>query len=569
MTMIRIIAVIMVFAQLTVVVANASDRKPLSDAPVIWYEDDRHDIAEPKEREPSIVWDYFDDSWGWPRERWTDPTRLVRNIGTIFGGDQVKPAANINALDEVPNSTWFTNRIGIYPMSPADAARGPGAGTGPDRSQKWVVVSAKTEGVTPGFNIRDAKGVVYLIKFDPPGYLNMTTAAGVISGRILHAAGYNVPEDAAVTFRREDIVVGEGAKIKVAHNEKRPMTKADIDEILNQVDKLNGDEWLAISSKFLTGKPVGPFNYRSRRKDDPNDKVSHENRRELRGFYVLAAWINHFDVKQNNSLDMYIEDKGKHYILHHFLDFASTLGAAAGGPNPRHGYEFGFDPRPIFTRTATLGMREDRWRKRTRDHGFSEVGYFDSEYFDPGKFRPLQPNTAFANTTKRDGYWGAKIVVAFRDSHIDAIVAEGGYREPGAADYVAGVFKKNRDMIARYYFDRVTPLDYFRASANTVVFEDLGQKYAVYPGTTPIYRARCAMVDADRSAKKESKTDWTGLPSTIISLTSGSASLALAAADAKYRFLALECQVNRGDGWSDSVIAYFSPARGRIVAVDR
>ncbi|MCK5407040.1 MAG: hypothetical protein KAJ37_06285, partial [Candidatus Krumholzibacteria bacterium] len=99
--------------------------------------------------------------------------------------------------------------------------------------------------------------------------------------------------------------------------------------------------------------------------------------------------------------------------------------------------------------------------------------------------------------------------------------------------------------------------------------EDLGQKYAVYPGTTPIYRVRCAMVNADRSAKKESKTDWTGLPSTIISLTSGSASLALAAADAKYRFLALECQVNRGDGWSDSVIAYFSPARGRIVAVDR
>ena len=45
--MIRVIAIFMVFAQLTVLVANASDRKPLSDAPVIWYEDDRHDIAEP------------------------------------------------------------------------------------------------------------------------------------------------------------------------------------------------------------------------------------------------------------------------------------------------------------------------------------------------------------------------------------------------------------------------------------------------------------------------------------------------------------------------------------------
>ena len=60
------------------------------------------------------------------------------------------------------------------------------------------------------------------------------------------------------------------------------------------------------------------------------------------------------------------------------------------------------------------------------------MGYFDSTNFDPGAFDPLQPNSSFANTTRRDAYWGAKIVAAFRDEHIDAIVAEGGYRQPGA-----------------------------------------------------------------------------------------------------------------------------------------
>ena len=64
-------------------------------------------------------------------------------------------------------------------MSPEDAARGPMTGNGPDRSGRWVVVSAKTQGVTPGFTVRDALGNRYVIKFDAPGYARMATAAGL------------------------------------------------------------------------------------------------------------------------------------------------------------------------------------------------------------------------------------------------------------------------------------------------------------------------------------------------------------------------------------------------------
>jgi hypothetical protein len=541
----------------------------LRDRPVVWYENDRADIEEPAEREPSILWDYFDDSWGWPRERWTDPNRLIRNFGTLFGGDQVKPAANINALDEVPNSTWFTNRIGLFPMSPADAARGPGRGTGPDRSGKWTVISAKTEGVTPGFNIRDAAGDVYLIKFDPRGCLNATTAAGVISNRILYAAGYNVPEDVSVVFRREDIAVGDGARIKGPGDVKRPMTEDDVDAILARVDRLNETEWIALSSKFLSGKPVGPFDYRSRRKDDRNDRVDHEHRRELRGFYVFAAWLNHYDTKQHNSLDMYVAENGRRFIKHHFIDFASTLGAGANGLNPRYGYEFGFDVVSVARRAATLGLVEDTWRTRNLDHGFTEVGYFDSETFRPDKFRPLQPNHAFANTTARDGYWAAKIVAAFRDEHIRAIVAEGGYREPGAAGYVTRILCERRDKIARHYFDRITPLDYFRARDGALVWDDLGIRYNLYPASPVRYRVRCAMTDKNRSDRKDSRTGWIEVEPTVLRLDEGAAAAALEYADSRYRFLKVECQLDRGDGWSDSVTAFYAPRSGRVIAVDR
>ena len=88
-----------------------------------------------------------------PLGRIFHPGRIVRGIGSAFGGDHVQPAANLNALDEAPNSSWFTNRIGLFPMTPEQVARGPIMEAGPDTSSTWTVVDAKTEGVTPGFTI--------------------------------------------------------------------------------------------------------------------------------------------------------------------------------------------------------------------------------------------------------------------------------------------------------------------------------------------------------------------------------------------------------------------------------
>ncbi|MDH3197714.1 MAG: hypothetical protein OEO21_05685 [Candidatus Krumholzibacteria bacterium] len=536
-------------------------RAPLVDAPVVWHEDDRRGVAKPAPRDPSVTWDYFEDSWGMPRERWTDPVRLVRRAGTLFGGDHVPPADNVNALDEVPNSTWFTNRIGLFAMTPRACAEGPG-GEAPARGAPWTVVSAKTQGVTPGFNVRDARGDVYVIKFDPPGYLGMTTAAGVASNRILYAAGYNVPVDHVVTFARATIVVAPEAKIRDATGAKRPMTEADVDTILARVERLPGGTYLALASKFLPGEPLGPFPYLGRRKDDSNDRVDHENRRELRGLYVLAAWINHFDTKQQNSLDMYVEEGGARFVKHYLIDFASTLGASANYLSPRFGYEFNLDMIAVLRRSLTLGLVEDRWRKRTRDPGLTEVGYFDSERFEPGKFRPLQPNHAFANTTDRDGYWGAKIVAAFRDAHIDAIVAEAGYRDARAAALVARVLRENRDAIARHFFDRVPPLDFFVVRGERLVFRDLGADYAVYPGTHPRYRARAAAAAADRKPDRSGWSEWVELAVTELALT---ASLERS----QHPFLAVEVQVDRGSGWSEGVTAYVARGSARVVAVDR
>jgi hypothetical protein len=554
--------------------APAAARPPLVDAPVLWHEDDRHDSAEPAERDPNLLRDQLNTTVLRPVRRATTPSRLVRRVGTLFGGDHVRAAGNVNTLDEVPNSTWFTNRIGLFPLSPEEAARGPCAQDGPSRDGPWTIVSAKTEGVTPGFNIRDARGDTYLIKFDPPGYLGLTTGAGAIAGRILHAAGYNVPEDAVVRFRRERLVLGDGVKIK-EDGVKRSMTEADIEAILERVDPVAPGEYLAISSKFLSGRPVGPFDYRGRRDDDPNDRLDHQHRRELRGLRLLAAWLLHFDTKQGNTLDMYVEEDGRRFVKHYLIDFASTLGAGAHGPTAKYGREYGFDLPQIFARLFAVGLHEDDWRRVRLDPELPEIGFFDTEHFDPKGFKPLTPNSAFAHLTDRDGYWAAKIISAFTDRHLRAICETGRFRDPATARGLAKRLAARRDLIAREWFRTVVPLDFFRVEGNLLRWADLGVERGVWPVVGSRYRVRCTAVDAERRAGGSG--DWCELGETTVDeacdlglALGGAATEAAKAVSAKtHPFLAFEVAVDRGDGWSDSVTAYVARASGRVVAVER
>jgi hypothetical protein len=539
---------------------------PLVDAPVVWYDDDDAPIELPEERDPNVLWDGFHDSVVLPTYRFIDFNRWVRRVGTAFGGDHVVLAHNVNALDEVPNSSWFTNRIGLFPMSPEQVARGVGPGTGPDRSGPWTVISAKTQGVTPGFNIVDARGDRFVIKFDPPGLRGTTTTAGVIVARLLHAAGYNVPDDVTVTFRREDLRIGNDVQITMQDGSRRRMQAADLDAILASVDRLPDGAWFAISSRFLEGTPVGPFNYIGTREDDPNDRIPHQHRRELRGLELIAAWVNHFDTKQNNTLDMYVETGQGGFLKHYLIDFASTLGCGANGLVPRYGWEYTVDLPATLGRIVTLGLVESPWRELQRPVGLEEVGFWVADGWDPEEFKPLQPNSAFVNRTGRDGYWATKIITAFRDEHIDAVVATAGYRDPQAAAYVARILKQRRDIIGRSIFDDIPPLDFFQWRGRSFTFRDLGAERGL-SSRSPRYRLRMAVARSDRDTGPW--TDWILLEGTELDTSRLEVQGILHADSESYPFLAVELCVDRPGGWSSSVRVFAARASRRIVAVER
>ena len=66
----------------------------------------------------------------------SDQFDLVENSFLGAGETVNVRAGNVNALDEVPDSSWFTNRLGRRPMTTEEIARGPCLGRPPPRSSR-------------------------------------------------------------------------------------------------------------------------------------------------------------------------------------------------------------------------------------------------------------------------------------------------------------------------------------------------------------------------------------------------------------------------------------------------
>ena len=117
----------------------------------------------------------------------------------------------MNTLGEVPDSSWFTNRIGQHDMTIDDVLRGPNKVDGPAPGM-WQVTGRPDAGITPKFTIQDARGDTYLIKLDPESNPELPSSVELISTKLFHAFGYHVPEDFIVTFNIDRLTVAPGAR---------------------------------------------------------------------------------------------------------------------------------------------------------------------------------------------------------------------------------------------------------------------------------------------------------------------------------------------------------------------
>jgi hypothetical protein len=451
-----------------------------------WVDLDTEPIPEPPSRDPSLAWQSADRSFFVQAEQFFDFDRLGRKIS----GDP-RQAYNINTFDEVPNSSWFTNRHGLSPMTPAQIAAGDTTLPIPEPNGEWTLSRPKVGGATPGFWIKDQNGNGFIIKFDPVGFSEMATAAEVMGSRYFYAAGYNAPRSSIVYWRPEQLRIKEGLEFKDATGIERAFTQADLDELLARVEQQPDGTYRSSASPLLPNAK-GSFSYSGRNKQDPNDWCPHEHRRDLRGLYVIASLVNHHDTKDQNSLDIFWETEQGGYLKHYLIDFGSTFGSDGdGAKEPRKGYANFLDLRDVFVNWVSLGTKKWAW-ENGGDPQYPSVGYFESDIFLPQKFDPIVPNPAFENMTGRDAFWGTKVVMAFEEPHIRAIIGSGDFSNPEAEEYMVQTLLERREKIGRHWFSKVNPLDVkasrHGASGIELDIEDLAVKYGFMDASTSSYR---------------------------------------------------------------------------------
>jgi hypothetical protein len=384
-------------------------------------------------------------------------------------GDQAVtvPSGNINTIDEVPDSNWFTNRIYTREVTLDEIAKGPNTSEGPAKG-RWTIIRPKSAGVSPGFTIRDEKGEVWFISFDARGNPVAATAVVPVATRLFWALGYFQVESHITSIRREDVVIGDTAMIR-AHGKRRPMRQGDVNDVFRSSERSDDGSYRVVAGRALQGRPVGGFKYHGTRPDDPNDVVPHEHRRELRALKVFGAWTNLVDMKAGNTLDMVITENGRSVVRHYLQDVGSTFGTGALGPREGdEGHEYLYEGDLVLKRFFSLGFFIRPWLTVDYEKN-AEIGKFTGEAFEPEKWVPRVPIAALRHARADDTLWAALRVMAFTDAHIQAAVKTGQYTDPDAEKLLARVLGERRDQIGKTYTAMINPLTKFALSDSGVL----------------------------------------------------------------------------------------------------
>jgi hypothetical protein len=448
----------LVLAAIVSVTAGAAlGREPAAswfpDRPVAWSEHDDENV--PKMPETNNL----------QEERITVTLRdsLANEADRILAAEGDVPAQDVNALDEVPCSTWFCPRNHLHPLTPEEAARGPQFDP---PVLPLTIVKGKDEGAASGFVMVDARGNKFMVKFDPAGHLGLVSTAETVGERVFHAAGYNVVGATVVEFSRADLKVSPKATFKLFKVEKRPITEARVTAQLANVPRLPDGRYRAVAIPWVKGQTMGSFDMLGRRAGDPNDRIPHQHRRSLRASWILFNWLSVLDSGPINTMDSYVEVAGRHFVRHYILDLSCAFGSStayAQGPQDEGEYliEIGRTLRALFT----LGLYQrpfqgrayrEEWQRL--DASYPSIGFYPAESYDPDAFRGDRRVPPHMRMTARDAYWGAKIVTAFTDPQIRAMVATAQLSARDSA-YLEHAMEVRRDIIGRRYLRPIAAVE--------------------------------------------------------------------------------------------------------------
>jgi hypothetical protein len=517
---------------LSIAVAAQSGRKFFPDDP-IWVEPITQNVTTATRYEPDLTYEALHGLFVRPGDR-------------VLG----QRARNLNTVDEVPDGMFFVNRAGRMTLTPEIVARAANTSPAPAPGV-WTVVSAKSDGVTPGFTVRDSTNQLWFVKFDPPGWTGMATGSEMVAAKLFWAVGYYTAEYHIERLTPERLRLSPDAKIEPFGEPERAMEQADVASLLKRVGKRPDGGYRVILSRALP-TPVGRIRFEGTRADDPNDVIPHEHRRELRGYSIFAAWLNHVDVKGINSMASLVTENGRSFIRGYLLDFGSTLGSAALGPRERwEGYEGLVEPGgDILRRMVSFGFLVPEWRTM-EFYEAPAVGRFPASHddWDPREWRGHISNAAFHHARDDDRFWAAHKLSFITNEMIDAAITEGRFGDPAAEKALGDMIKQRRDRILQTYLPAVNPIVDPALADGRLTFTNAAVAANVAPAPEG-YTAEWATFD-----------NATGATSAI-GTTRGTSPLAAPQLPATAAFIRVKVVANTPaqKEWADPVTIYFRRA---------
>jgi hypothetical protein len=437
----------------------------------------------PREYVSPFIWDQLDNL---TFARWS------RGLSIDITGE----ARNANSMDEVADSAWFTNReaVATHDDGAPGACKPDDVLPAPDQVKdgEWVIDHGKDNGSTLGFRINIPGKGKYMLKADDTGKPERASAASVIGAAIYDAIGFNTTCEQVVVVKKSMLKLTEGLKVTDNEGVSHPFDEAALDKALKSSTQLSGGMVRMQASKWLPGLALGPFRYIGIRKDDPNDVIDHADRRELRGNRLLSAWLDHWDAREQNSMDVWfaVDDKNKKsspgFVQHYIIDTSDTMGGEVGidEMSRRLGHTYEFDATDILRALITFGGDERPWDRAHYEKGEEKFAYFSTRDFDPSGWRPFYPNPAFLRMTERDGAWMARKIAKFTPEDVRKLVDLGRWSKPTDATYLSNVLIERQRRILERYLSKLSPLGDVHVDGDRICATDFARLRKIAPDAT-------------------------------------------------------------------------------------
>lgn len=401
------------------------------------------------------------------------------------------PPGDVNALDEVPRSSWFA------PLD-ADVASFEGvyAVDGPPVPPFRVLLERAPSGDNGdlkrggmGIPVVDALGHRFELRRDPRDRVEVRTAASAITARLVRALGYNAPEVYISDAEDSDFSTDPGepfAQSILSGNEP-----SSPDARRQALDKMLQD-WLDSAPPSKTGNyrfsatrwppaadiDVGRTPVTGTRGDDPNDRVDHESRRTLRALRLVGAWLGMTRFTPHDLRDVYAGPSGEGHLLHYMVGFDKSLGTEAIiGKRPEQKDE--------MTLLATLGFAPDPNIPPTQ-RKYEAIGAIGEE-IDPAKYGPGLPFPPMDATDGADAFWIAKRIAAIPEELVLRAVRAGRVSNGTARKLLFELILARQRRVVEWGYAQTTPCDYERLDEHGIVVVDRAVAAGFTTGKTVEY----------------------------------------------------------------------------------